>query len=787
MGCQRRGRRWSIRHTSACLLVCSCVTVGLFQTAGAQGGASGAASPYRVIARHVKAGPDVDGALTDSVWTSIPAGITQFIQQRPDEGQPSTQRTAVQVLYDDKNLYFGILCYDTEPAGVVANEMRRDADLTDDDFLEIILDTFHDRQNGFLFATNPAGAQFDAQVRNEGGGVQRGFRGPNGRPLTSENYNVDWDGVWITRSHIRPDGWSVEMAIPFNTIRYKRGEDVTFGLNLQRQVRRRNEQSFWTPVPRPYTIFKLSNAGELAGIRLPEPKRNLRLKPYLITGAQNDFTRTDAHRNDGKLEGGGDLKYGLTSNLILDLTYNTDFSQVESDEDQVNLTRFSLFFPEKREFLLENAGLFSFGSVNVGPSREMEMFFSRRIGLFDVKRGDTREVPIIGGARSTGKAGRYNIGFMNITTDETRFQASATADTLVPRTNFTVARVTRDILKKSNIGVSLMNKQAGLDNRYNRILSADMNLSIGNTFTANGFLSRSFTVSDRPHPDGDAFAGQFFAQWQNPLLQVSGGYRDIPADFNDELGFLPRTGIRGYRWFMGLSPEPKGSIVRRHFPHIGSGEYITDAQNRQLSRREHYGYQPIFRDGSQMEIAFNRQFERVDRASSILGVPILPGRYTFSEFFGMFFSNQSKPVFGNVRVNLGQFYDGDRRQLQLTGGLRFGSTLTIQPRYELNDVSLPLTAGRSAGDARVHLVSTRVVYSFSPRLSARTFVQWNSFDKEINTNFRIRFITTPGSDMFLVYNERRVTDDATYLTTRIDGLGVKDRTLAVKFNYLFEL
>lgn len=739
------------------------------------------AQEYVATARRIDTPLTLDGILNDEAWQTTPPVITSFIQQRPDEGQPASQRTTVRVVYDATNIYFGIMCYDTQPEGMVATEMRRDADLTDDDFIEIILDTFHDRQNGFLFSTNPTGARFDAQVRNEGAGVNRGFRSSTGRPFTSENYNVDWDGVWTTHNRMLPDGWSIEMAIPFTTLRFEKGERVTFGLNIQRQIRRRNEQAFWAPVPRPYTIFKVSSAGQLTGLQLPEPERNLKLKPFMITGAQNDYTRTDSRRTDGKLDGGGDLKYGLTPNMTLDVTFNTDFSQVESDVDQVNLTQFSLFFPEKREFFLENAGLFTFGSSRTGPTRETEMFFSRRIGLFDVAPGDTREVPIIGGARVTGKAGRFNVGVMNITTDETTFLKTDSTTVFVPRTNFTIARMSRDIFAKSNVGFIAMNKQEAQNNRYNRLVSADMNLNFGDHFTSNGTLVGSFTGSNQPIPDGDGVAGLFSARWQTELYQLQAGYRNTPDDFNNEFGFIRRPGVIAYDTFTALTYEPKAHLIRQHFPHI-TFTYQTDQQNEQVSRREHYGYTVFLRDGTQTELAVNRQLERVDPgAAPILGIPLTVGRHAFTDVFLTFTSNQSKALFGGFRATAGEFFDGHRRQFAIDGGLRFGSKFNIQPSYEFNDVSL------TNGDERVHLVTARVVYSFSPRLSTRALIQWNSFRKEINTNFRLRFLTTPGSDMFIVYNERRATDDMVFPAASIDGFGVRNRTVALKFTYLFEL
>lgn len=752
------------------------LAVGLFACSGTSYAQD--TNAYTVAARELTSAPTVDGALDDAAWTGAPAQISTFTQQRPNEGQPASEKTDVWIAYDASTLYFAFMCYDAEPDAIVATEMRRDADLTDDDSIDIILDTFYDRQNGFLFSTNPSGARFDAQVRNEGSGINRGQRSSTGRPNTSENYNVDWDGVWTTAVRRLPNGWSAEFAIPFTTLRYKKGDNVTFGLNLQRQIRRRNEQAFWAPVPRPYSIFKLSSAGQINGLRLPAPKRNLKLKPFLVTGAQSDFKRTDAHRNDGKLDVGGDLKYGLTSNMTLDLTYNTDFSQVESDEDQINLSQFSLFFPEKREFFLENAGLFGFGSVRVGPTREMEMFFSRRIGLFEVGPGDTRETPLIGGARVTGKAGRFNVGLINITTEETRF-ARASGDTVAPVTNFTVARITRDLFRKSNVGISVMNKQSAFEDRYNRVVSADVNLAIGDHFTSNAFISGSFTGSSKPHPDKSGLAGLVSLGWKTKLYEIRGGYRDLASDFSNEFGFIRRSDIRGYDGFLALTQEPRASIIRQNFPHINFS-LLTDHKNDQVSRREHYGYTLVFREGTQTELATNRVFERVDRKTPILGVPINIGRYSFQDVFYSFQLNSSKPVYGSVNTTFGHFYDGNRWQLAIDGGIRAGSAFSIQPRYEFNRISL------STGKGKAHLLTTRVNYSFSTRLSTRVLVQYNSFTREINTNFRLRFLTTPGSDLFIVYNERRTTDDLVFPTTSIGQLGTKDRILALKFTYLFE-
>ena len=365
--------------------------------------------------------PALDGkVLDDPAWQGA-APATDFTQTTPDEGQPATERTEVRVGYDAETLYIGVVCFDREPEGIIVSDSRRDASLDETDSFQVILDTFHDRQNGFVFGTNPAGIEYDGQVTREGSG---------GMTSGGGDFNLNWDAAWEVAATVSEVGWSAEMAIPFRTLRFGKDEVQTWGVNFQRNLRRRNERSFWTPLPRQYGLSRLSLAGTLENVEVPD-QRNLKIIPYaLFEGRDTD----GGSESDEEL--GFDVKYSITPALTLDLTYNTDFAQVEVDEQQINLDRFSLFFPEKRPFFLENAGQFS-----VGVDEEIELFFSRRIGIGP----SGQAIPIAGGVRLSGKMGQTNVGFLAM-----RSEGLAG---IAPENDFLVARVNHELPNRSSIGV----------------------------------------------------------------------------------------------------------------------------------------------------------------------------------------------------------------------------------------------------------------------------------------------------------------------------------------------
>jgi hypothetical protein len=706
----------------------------------------------------------LDGVLNESFWPAAPSA-SGFTQQRPDDGQPATERTEVRLVYNDKTLYIGLWAFDSIPGQVIATQMRRDGDLSDDDYFQVILDTFLDRQNGLLFSTNPDGARFDAQVRNEGRSEGR----------FNTNMITEWDGVWDVITTRTEEGWFAEIAIPWRTLRFEAGENMTFGVNFERQIRRRNEQTFWAPVIKPFSITQVSVAGTMTGLNLVERvKRNLQVKPYALGGATWTYNPTAPTNRSDDFDGGVDVKYGVTHNLSMDLTYNTDFSQVEVDEAQVNLTQFSLFFPEKRAFFLENSGLFSFG-----VARNTEIFYSRNIGLARDSTGILREVPILGGGRLTGKVGRSNIGLILMRTGDKQFGSQVIDDN-----NYAVGRISQDVGEKSNVGLIFTNNQSSSTN-YNRAGGADFNLAVGPKLAVSGFLAGT-TFNDGTNSQSGV-AGRVWSRWNGPLWQIEGFYMGVSEHFNPGTGFFSRQSLAqtygGFHEVSGrvfFTPEPDNSFIRRFVPHIVFAAAFGD-DGTQLTRQEHYHYEMFLTGGEFGGITLDRSFQRISASSRpILGVKLPAGTYTTAASRTHFTTNLSKPVFGNFAFTIGQFFNGDRRTLQLSGGIRYGSKFTFEPRYELNDVDLTDNTGLKR-DVTAHILGGRTTYSFSPNVSARALVQWNSQADRFTSNFRFNYIIRPGSDLFIVYNEQRDSQATGFLGDP------QDRTLVVKLAYLFNL
>ncbi len=748
----RKGLRAMTPLFTACLLILSA-------------GENALAQERELVPLRIMESPRMDGVPDEEIWKkAMPA--SGFTQQRPDEGSPASERTEVRVLYDEQTLYIGVWAFDSDPSGIIATQMARDGDLADDDYFQIILDTFLDRQNGVLFATNPDGARYDAQVRNEGRSEGR----------FNTNILTDWNGVWEVFTSRNEEGWYAEMAIPWSTLRFEAGEHVTFGLNLERQIRRRNEQSFWAPVIRPFGISQVSVAGTLSGIELTkQARRYLQVTPYALGGATWTYEPGPTERDD-EIDGGVDVKYGLTNNLSLDLTYNTDFSQVEVDDAQVNLTQFSLFYPEKRAFFLENAGLFRFG-----VARETELFYSRNIGLARDPGGTLRQVPITGGGRLTGKAGRTNLGVLLMRTGDARFDDFKVEDDI-----YAVARISQDVGEKSNVGFIVTNQRTG-GGDYNRSAGADVNLAVGPKLAVSGFLAGTTYEEGKDSESG--FAGRIWSRWNGPLWQLEGLYMGVSEFFHPGMGFFSRRSLaRSFGGFHEVSgrvfftPEPENSIVRRYFPHIVLAATFAE-DGTQLTGREHFHFELFFTGGERAGITLDRDFWRISKDTRpILGVKLPAGNYKDAWSRMHFTTNLSKPLFADTQLIVGQYINGNRLSLNLEGGLRTGSKFAIGPRYELNDVTLTDVSDKKR-EVTAHIFGVRTSYSFSPDLSLSALLQWNTQQDRFVSNFRFNYIISPGSNLYIVYNERRDNEDASD-TLLGDPL---DRTLVVKLAYLFDL
>ena len=710
---------------------------------------------YRVEPRRVETAPRIDGSLDEEMWLSA-ATIDTFVQQEPAEGAPATERTVVRLIYDANALYIGVQAFDTEPDGVIATEMRRDSPrLFDEDNFQVIFDTFHDRRSGYMFVTSPLGAKLEQQVSEEGEG---GFRGNN-----SSNINVNWDGVWDVVSRRTREGWVAEIAIPMVTLRFPRAEQQVWGVNFMRNIRRKNEQVFWAPISKEYTLTRVSQAGTLTGIGNVSRGMDLRVTPYLLSGGRQDRVAT---RLDGSGFGdvGVDVKYGVASGLNLDLTLNTDFAQVEVDEQQVNLTRFALFFPEKRDFFLENAGMFNAGAQSGGFGRLADLFFTRRIGLSD----NGQPVPIVGGARLSGKVDRHNIAVMNITTQEAFGN---------PGENFFVGRYSRDILARSKVGAIVINKEAigqspAGSAHYNRTFAADTTLAVHPNFVINGFVAKT----QSPGISTGDMATYARGTWLSPAYHFYGEYIDLQDNFNAEVGFIPRVGIRTSKFHGEWNPRP-GTWNIRMFDPMWNITYTTDQNNRLLTRRIHNMLGTYFENGSSVVIFYNDHFEQLDIPFDIRSdVTIPPGTYRFGEWVFSYTTDPSRRLFGQVRYVPQTFFDGTRTDIQTTIGFRATSRIAAETQLSRSDVDLP------GGAFVANLASLRLDLALSPQMTLRTLSQYDSTTHEISTSVRFNWIYSPGSDIYIAYDELRL--DTPGVHGVYDTPWLRTRQLAVKMTYL---
>jgi hypothetical protein len=700
----------------------------------------GGGQRLEISATRASRAPAIDGALDEPAWRDA-AMFDAFTQQEPNDGAPATERTEVRVLYDAEHLYIGVRAFDSNPDGVIATEMRRDSlQMLEEDNFQIILDTFRDSRSGYMFVTNPLGAKLEQQVFEEGAGNLRG---------AAANINRDWNGVWDAAARRTPQGWDAEIVIPMVTVRSPDADVQSWGVNFMRNIRRKNEQVYWAPIPKPYGITRVSQAGTLTGMSGVTRGLDLRLKPFLIAGGRRDRLGRSIS-SSGLREVGLDAKYGLTSNLTLDVTVNTDFAQAEVDEQQVNLTRFPLFFPEKRDFFLENSGQFTVG--NQDNQRIADLFFSRRIGLSDTGQ----PVPIMGGARMTGKVGDHNVAVMQLQTGDAYGR---------PGENFVVARYSNDIGRRSRIGGLVVNKEAIGDARFNRTFAADTLIQPTPSFSVHSFIARTATpgVTDQQQ----AFHTR--AQFQDSRWNTYGEFSDIDDNFNAETGFVPRRGIKVTRVHIERNPRP-GGIVRVMDPML-QVQYITDQNNRLVTRRIHHMVGTRFQNGAYLNIVLNRWLDVLDQPFQIQrGVTIPSGVYRFYDWNFSFNSNPSRRLYERVRYAPQTFYGGTRHEVNAAVGWRATSQASAEMSWERNDVELPW------GAFMVNLGILRVDYTLTPRMTIRSLSQYNSMTRQFSASIRYNFIYRPGSDLYVVYDGLQGN-----LPGRPD---LRNQQVVVKFTYL---
>ena len=697
------------------------------------------------------AAPAIDGVvLDDPVWLAVPA-LDAFWQLTPDEGQPASERTEVRIGYTAETLFIGVVCHDREPGRIIVAESRRDSPLDETDSFQLIFDTFQDGQNGFVFGTNPTALEFDGQVTNEGREADLG----GGRQVaTVSGFNKNWDATWQVRTQTGDFGWSAEFAIPFRTLRYRSGGSQVWGLNFQRNIRRRNETSFWAPLPRQYNLYRVSMAGRLRGLQVPS-QRNLKVTPYALGETRRDYRA--GGEADWSANAGGDLKYSVTPSLTLDASVNTDFAQVEVDEQQINLDRFNLFFPEKRPFFLENAGLFA-----VGSPAEVELFFTRRIGIGP----EGQVVPILAGGRLSGKVRGFNLGLLDM---QTR------ALTGVDRANnFGVVRLGRDLPNRSGFGAIFVNRQGTGEGvpagDYNRTYGIDGRWGIGRYGLVSGYAARTKT----PGITRDDHAFNVGASYLSPSWEIYGKYTEVGEGFNPEVGFLARHGYH--------KPEGLVYYVRRMNGWLGLHEIRPHVSYRgyfkpdgfQESGFVHLDNHWEWRSGYEVHTGVNLTREGLRGPFEIYpGVVVPPGTYDHQEVQVVFNSNRGAAVSADLRLVAGGAFGGDRVSLTPALRARLGDAFNAEAQWAYNDYDLP------GGAFRTNLVRLRLSYSFTPRLFVQSLMQYNDTIDNWSTNLRLGWLQTANVGFFVVFNENR----------EVGGLplGTRDRSVTVKFSRMLDV
>jgi hypothetical protein len=716
--------------------------------------------------------PNVDGRVNDEAWLGIEP-FTGFTQQDPIEGAPASERTEVRVVFDRSHVYVGIICFDSEPAKIIVNQSRRDADLTETDAVIVVFDTFNDSQNGFVFGTNPLGIEYDGQVSGEGqtSGISNNQSGTGGSQRgTISAFNANWDGDWRVKASVTERGWEAEMAIPLKTLRYATGDNKTWGFNVKRNIRRKNEQVYLAPIQRGFDIYRVSAAAKLTGLELPQ-RRDLKFTPYALASANKDYTVT-SDQLDRNGDVGLDVKWGVRPNLTADFTINTDFAQVEADEEQVNLTRFDVFFPEKRPFFLENASIFQFGAP-----QQIDLFFSRRIGLSGAGAAGV-PIDIPGGARLSGKVGGFNVGILDMQTDDAT--DPRTGQLIANANNFGVIRLQREV-GRSNFGAIFVNREATGDvtvgANYNRAYGVDAALQVTKNSKFFTFLARTDSPSSR---GGSDYSGRAFYNFTNNLWQVSAGYSQVGEFFNPEVGYLPRRGYRRPEMRVFFQPQPKRwKWIRRISPHTSYNAYYGINDGLLQSSMGHFHFfeiQPAH--GGRFGTFIDRNQDRPTVPFVVFNaggqrVVIPPGFYTWYQVANEYLHDPSAVVSWTIRVRNGGFYDGDFNSIESTINGRIGSRFIGSVGYTRQNVDLPY------GDFHTDLVPVKVSYSFTTLASIQALVQYNNQASLVSSNIRLALLNRSGTGLFVVYNDRRDTTDFNPYET----LG---RSFIVKYTRLFD-
>ena len=705
-------------------------------------------SDIEIIVRETREKITVDGRLDDPAWKSAIPYEGYFFQHEPHDREPSSEKTKVMVLQDEDTIYFGIQAYYKDPDQIVAAGFRRDKDVMTGDNVELLIDTFRDNRNCYAFVTNPLSGEQDAIISDEGNDI-----------------NKSWDCVWRVKSSMNAEGWSAEMAIPFKSLKFKAGETGEWGLNITRNIKYCNETTYLVPIPRGLGHngkFKGELFAGLKNIKLPSQTLNLSLQPYLRGGGS--WIRKPEHKSDSEFDGGFDVRYHVTPQIMFDATYNTDFAQIEAEQEVVNVTRFNVYLPEKRDFFLENAGLFNFSMVSsageyYAQDADFILFSSRNIGIQDGKR-----TPLYGGGKFAGRSGQYSIGVMNIQTEETTLNDGSEE----PSTNFTAVRLKRDFRTNSYIGLMALNKQSESDD-FSRTLGVDGYYAFTQELYVKGSLARTLEKDDK----GDDLAGDVKVELNKDWIDFSAAYTSIDSLFKPEMGYVRRDNIRKTDSSIALTKW----INNRYISNISwenSIGYTTDHDNILQTRENSSGISLDATSGDGVSYSINHDYEFLPDDDYIRSIRVDEGTYgaTYHRVSASTYS--SRPVSGSLSYRWGELFDGDGRTVTCSGKLRSMQRLITELSYTYNHLDL------SNGALYANVFAGRWTYSFTTNMFAKCYIQWNDADEKISTNLLFDYIYSPKSHLYIVYNENRDSTDGSSQT-------VRERMLQLKLTYFWNI
>ena len=691
-------------------------------------------------ATRVERAPKIDGTLDDPVWQSAKA-VADFRQQEPNEGETATEKTEVRIVYTRHAVYFGIHCYDSEPGKIVATELRRDVSQDLDDHFEILIDSSHDRRGGYVFQINPLGTQLDGLIVDEQGLGD------------STDFDSGWDGVWISEARITSDGWTATMEIPFTTLNFTQSQDVIWGLNFKRFIRRKNEEDLWSAYRRTYGITKVSQAGELTGITDIGTGRLFVLKPYGLV----QYDKQDNQSAKFPLTGGLDLKYGLRSNLVLNLTGNTDFADTDVDQVQFNLTPFKIFIPEKRQFFLENAGVFEF---NLGD--QDQLFFSRQVGIDPITG---QQVPINGGAKLTGTIGRLAIGVMDV---DTRSSGPN------PYANYAVVRLKESLWGGSYVGVMGIDKRSGdVTDSFNQTGGVDTRLVFLKDFVFDGHLAGTQSPGD---PSGASDVGASL-HYKSNWLEAIGSKRKIGPNFTPELGFIERTDSDQEYGDATFKVRPKAAGIRE-LQFEGFIFHSPDTQGLVQTQEWQGTFRAEFNNGAYTDDDIADVFtQRITTPLNIYKNIFIPnGLYHFARHQLTYGSRLDRRFTYNFFERFGGYYGGTLNEFRVRATYRPTAKFSASLVQTWNRFRLP------QGDFSVDLASLQGNYSISRFLTLSSTLQMDTANTQaMSANIRLRYNYRPDSDLFVIYN----------LGTQFVSLAaanpqqIRETRFAIKFTYSF--